>query len=103
MICPKCGSENVEFSRETGSIIGATSGQGKIKTKGKVNGISITSNNVSYKTVALCKDCGWSWQVKGEKEEKDAQAAKGCVQGCLLVVCLIIIVASVITILTTLF
>lgn len=102
MTCPKCGSTNVDFSRESQMTVGASSGQGKIKGT-KLNGISVSSQNTRYKTIALCHDCGWSWQVKGEQEEKDAQAAKGCAQGCLLLVCLIIIVVSVITILTTLF
>lgn len=96
MVCPKCGSENVELSREAGTITGATSGQGKIKPKGKVSGISVTSNNVRYKTVALCKDCGWSWRVKGEQEEKDAQTAKGCGQGCLFLILVAFIIIGIV-------
>lgn len=99
MVCPKCGSENVEVSREASTIIGATSTQGKIKPKGKVGGLSISNQNVKYKTVALCRDCGWSWQVKGEQEEKDAQTAKGCGQGCLFLIAVFIIVVGVILLL----
>lgn len=96
MVCPKCGSDNVELSREANTITGATSGRGKINAKGKVSGISATSNNIRYKTVALCKDCGWSWRVKGEQEERDAQTLKGCGRGCLTLVAIFIIVVGLI-------
>lgn len=44
MVCPKCQSENVNIKREK---------QGEYNTKsGKSN---------SYKTIAFCKNCGYTW------------------------------------------
>lgn len=90
MNCPKCGGTNIEFTRENGSTFGASSASGKIKGK-KLRGISVSSQNTRYKTVALCHDCGWTWQVKGEQEEKDKHAAMGCLTLLLILVAVFIV------------
>lgn len=42
--CPKCGSANIQFKRET---------QGEIRSK--------KSKQVIHRTVGFCKDCGYTW------------------------------------------
>ena len=90
MTCPKCGGTNIEFTRENGTTIGASSASGKIKGK-KLRGISVSGQNTRYKTVALCHDCGWTWQVKGEQEEKDKNTAMGCLTLLLIVIAIFIV------------
>ena len=90
MKCPKCGSENIDVNREANNITGANSAYGKRKGKKGISGLSVSSQNVRYKTVAVCKDCGWSWHIDGEQEEKDAQVLKGCGRGCLLLILIVI-------------
>lgn len=94
MKCPKCGSTNVDFTREGQMTVGTSSGQGKIKGK-KLSGLSVSSQNTRYKTVALCHDCGWSWQVKGEQEEKNKKAAMGCLYLLLIIIAVFIVFSIV--------
>lgn len=49
--CPKCGSSNIQFSRET---------QGEVKGKKR--------SEIVRATVGVCNDCGYTW--KTAKEEK---------------------------------
>lgn len=51
--CKKCGSTNVAISREK---------QGEFKSK--------TGTTVVRNTVAVCKDCGFTWYPNGESEKK---------------------------------
>ena len=51
--CPKCGSDNISFSREK---------QGENKGK---NGIEVVRA-----TVGVCKDCGYTWYVDEPKKGK---------------------------------
>lgn len=51
--CPNCNSTNIEFSREN---------------RGEYKGSAF--KNINYKTIALCKDCGNTWEVKYEKPKK---------------------------------
>ena len=49
--CPKCGSANVKFARET---------QGEVTGK--------KSKNVIYHTVGVCQDCGHTWKTSTQNE-----------------------------------
>lgn len=72
MVCPRCGSENVDVQlvqRYNGSItrsFGDTGYKGKIKNgkeKGKINAVSVsrTTNRVSEESVCICQNCGNLW------------------------------------------
>ena len=83
MICPKCGTENVEVSREEKATYGSSFGvvNGKTRPSGKKlygHGMSSSSSSVHYQTTALCHNCGYSWHPVGEDEEKNKKAAMGC-------------------------
>lgn len=53
--CPKCGSSNIVFGRET---------QGAFRDK---NG----STAVVRSTVGVCKDCGFTWSTQGDEQPKE--------------------------------
>lgn len=52
--CPKCKSTNITFEREKHEII-----------------TSDKKISYNYKTVGLCKDCGFSWDVDVQKEKHE--------------------------------
>ena len=49
VICPKCGSNNVSFNRE--------------KERN-------SDGSFSYRTISLCKDCGYAWDQAKEDANK---------------------------------
>ena len=51
--CPKCGSTNIKFTRET---------------HGEVNGKK--SKTIVHKTVGVCNDCGNTWYLDAEQPKK---------------------------------
>ena len=51
--CPKCGSTNIEFTREN---------------HGEVSGKS--SKTIVHKTVGICNDCGYTWYLEVEQPKK---------------------------------
>jgi len=72
MKCPKCSSENVEILREQKGVYSS----GTYGTKIGSSKMATRSQSASFQTTALCHDCGYSWRVKGEYEEKAMAAAK---------------------------
>ena len=51
--CPKCGSTNIQFKREN---------QGEVRKK--------NTKKVVHRTVAFCKDCGYTWYPNNPNEKK---------------------------------
>lgn len=59
--CPKCGSQNINFKRES---MGSRSKSTSVKI---TKGVRTRSggSTTSYRTVGLCQDCGYAWAVGG--------------------------------------
>ena len=51
--CPKCGSTNIQIKREN---------QGEVRSK--------NSKTVLHQTVAVCKDCGYTWYPNGKEKPR---------------------------------
>lgn len=53
MGCPKCGSNNIQFTREN---------LGEIRNK--------KSKKIVHSTVGYCKDCGYTWYPDNDNPQK---------------------------------
>lgn len=77
--CPHCGSSKIRYSREHSSTVRNSSYR---RTRRGGRGHSYSDFN--YKTVAICKDCGFSWNPE----------ARGCLL-CILALCLLPVIVNI--------
>lgn len=68
MVCPKCGSDSIEFKRETigtQRVSSSTYGGGKhFRTGGRTS-----TQQIAHRTIGYCKNCGFTFAPNEPKKE----------------------------------
>ncbi len=79
VVCPNCGSNKMKFKREKiGSYKQASGFHGKGYSSGT------TQRNYAYRTVAVCQNCGATWELNYENN-KNNEKKHGCIWWALII------------------